>query len=412
MKSQETIRGYVVALVFSVALYAIGTVDGPTARAGDWPHWRGPNYDGISDETGWAAVLPEGGPKELWRKSIGIGFSSVPVANGRVYAMGNANKNDTVYCFDAETGEEIWRRQYPQRLDAKYYEGGTLASPTVAGGKVYTVSKDGKAFCLDAKAGHPIWHKNLLEDFGIKRTEWGCSASPLIIDNMVIFNVGSGGLALNKADGSLIWQNGTGPGGYATAVPFTAGGRKCIALFGFREVLGLVAATGKELWRHSWKTKYDVHAADPIIVSEDTIFISSGYGNGCALLKVQMQGAQGSVTELWRNKNMRNKMNGSVLWQGHIYGVDEKGDLRCLNLRTGELVWAQGGFGQGSLMIADGKLIVLGEKGNLVIAEASPRGFRPLSTANILTGRCWTVPVLANGRIYTRNAKGDLVCLD
>ncbi|MHC4499659.1 MAG: outer membrane protein assembly factor BamB family protein, partial [Planctomycetota bacterium] len=234
---------------------------------------------------------------------------------------------------------------------------------------------------------------------------------PLIIDNMVIFNVGSGGLALNKADGSLIWQNGTGPGGYATAVPFTAGGRKCIALFGFREVLGLVAATGKELWRHSWKTKYDVHAADPII-SGDTVFISSGYNNGCALLRVDTQGATATVTPLWRNKNMRNKMNASVLWQGYIYGVDEKGQLRCLDLNTGELLWGQDGFGQGSLMIADGKLIVLGEKGNLVIAEASPRGFRPLSAANILTGKCWTVPVLANGRIYTRNAKGDLVCVD
>jgi outer membrane protein assembly factor BamB len=125
-----------------------------------------------------------------------------------------------------------------------------------------------------------------------------------------------------------------------------------------------------------------------------------------------MQGSQGSVTGLWRNKTMSNKMNASVLWQGHIYGVDEEGELRCLDLKTGELLWAEGGFGQGSLMIADGKLIVLGEKGNLVIAEASPRGFRPLSTAYILTGRCWTVPVLANGRIYTRSAQGDLVCVD
>jgi outer membrane protein assembly factor BamB len=326
--------------------------------------------------------------------------------------MGNIKNTDIVYCFDDETGKEIWKHSYSQRLDPKYYEGGTLASPTVADGRVYTISKDGKAFCLDAETSRQIWSKDVLKDFGIKRTEWGCSGSPYVTKDIVIYNVGSGGLALNKADASLIWENGKGPGGYATAVPFTSASQDCIALFGFREVLGLVAATGKELWRHGWKTKYDVHAADPIIVSEDTIFISSGYANGCALLKIQMQGAQGSVTELWRNKNMRNKMNASVLWQGHIYGVDEKGELRCLSLKTGEPVWAEKGFGQGSLMIADGKLIVMGEKGNLVVAEASPEGYKVLSSADILTGKCWTVPVLANGRIYTRNAAGDMVCVD
>jgi outer membrane protein assembly factor BamB len=357
-------------------------------------------------------MWPKEGPKLLWGASIGIGFSSVAVSEGRAYAMGNIDNTDVVYCFDAETGEEIWTHSYSQRLDPKYYEGGTLASPTVADGRVYTISKDGKAFCLDAKTGKQIWKRNVLKDFGIKRTEWGCSGSPFIMENMVIFNVGSGGLALNKSDGSLIWERGKGPGGYATAVPYSVDGQKCVALFGFREIRGLAAGTGKQLWRHAWRTKYDVHAADPIIVSDDTIFISSGYGNGCALLKLEMQGAEVRVTELWRNKNMRNKMNGSVLWRGYIYGVDEKGELRCLSLKTGKRVWAEGGFGQGSLMIADGKLIVMGEKGNLVIAEASPSGYEPLASANILTGKCWTVPVLANGRIYTRNAAGDLVCLD
>ncbi|MHC4156473.1 MAG: PQQ-like beta-propeller repeat protein, partial [Planctomycetota bacterium] len=408
MKLGMRIRRYISTLV--LGLIWAGCCS--TAQAGDWPHWRGPSYNGISNETGWTTTWPQDGPKILWKASIGIGFSSVAVSEGRAYAMGNIKNTDVVYCFDAETGNEIWKHSYSQRLDPKYYEGGTLASPTVAEGQVYTISKDGKAFCLDAETGKQIWAKDVLKEFEIKRTEWGCSGSPYITKDIVIFNVGSGGLALNKADGALVWQNGAGPGGYATAVPFTAGDQECIALFGFREVLGLVAATGKELWRHPWKTRHDVHAADPIIVSDDTIFISSGYTNGCALLKIQMQGAQGSVSELWRNKNMRNKMNASVLWEGHIYGVDEKGELRCLSLKTGEPVWAEGGFDQGSLMIADGKLIVMAEKGNLVVVEASPEGYKVLSSADILTGKCWTVPVLANGRIYTRNAAGDMVCVD
>ncbi len=384
--------------------------------AADWANWRGPNYNGISAEKDWDPSKIKEPIKPLWKASLGIGFSTVSVSDGKVYVSGNTGKKgtdkskhkDVIFCFDAETGKQLWKHSYPQQLDPKFYEGGTLASPTVAGGKVYTISKDGKAFCLDAKTGSVIWRKNLLNELGVKRTTWGQSGSPLIVDNMVIYNVGAKGVALNKGSGDLLWQSGTDPSGYATAVPFMNGDQKCIALFSFSDIIGLDATTGKELWRYPWKTKYDVNAADPIIAG-NLVFISSGYNIGCGLLKVD--GA--NVTELWRNKNMRNKINGSVLWEGHIYGVDEGGELRCLNFKTGELLWVQEGFGMGSLMIADGKLIVLGEKGNLVVAETSPAGYKPISQANILSGsRCWSVPVLANGRIYARNAAGDMVCLD
>jgi len=384
-------------------------------EATDWPNWRGPNYNGISAEKGWDPLKIKDGAKPLWQTSIGIGFSTISVSDGRAYTMGNtgikgedeSKHNDVIFCFDAETGKEVWRHTYPQRLDPKHYEGGTLASPTILNGKVYTVSKDGLAFCFNAKTGNVIWQKNLLKELDIKRTTWGHSGSPVVIDNMVIYNAGSLGVALNKDNGSLIWEAGKEPGGYATVVPFMAGNQKCIALFGFEDIIGLVAATGKELWRFPWKTKHDVNAADPIIVG-DKIFISSGYGIGCALLKIE----KGNVTEIWRNKNMHNKMNGSVFWKGYIYGVDEGGELRCLDFKTGTLLWAQDGFGMGSLMVADGKLIVLGEKGNLAIAEPTPDGYKVISEAKILSPRCWSVPVLANGRIYARNAPGDLVCLD
>jgi outer membrane protein assembly factor BamB len=385
------------------------------AGAEDWPNWRGPNYNGISDEKNWDPLKIKEGVKPLWKASIGTGFSAISVSDGRAYAMGNTgakgvdeNKHaDIVYCFNAETGKEIWKHTYPQRLDPKYYEGGTLASPTVADGKVYTIGKDGEAICLDAGTGEQIWHKNLLKDLGVKRTTWGQSGSPLILGNKVIYNVGMKAVALNKDNGSLIWKSGQEPSGYATAVPFMTGNQQCFALFGFRDIIGVVAATGKELWRFPWQTKYDVNAADPI-VEGNKVFISSGYNIGCTLLEIH----GGTVTEVWRNKNMRNKMNASVLWKDYIYGVDEGGELRCLDFKTGEIVWAQKGFGMGSLMIADGKLIVMAEKGNLVIAEATPDSYKLISEAKILSPRCWSVPVLADGRIYVRNAKGDMVCLE
>ena len=379
-----------------------------TASATDWPNWRGPNYNGISDETNLLTNWPKEGPKVLWKASIGMGFSAISVADGKAYAMGNVGKEtDVVYCFDAETGKELWTHRYDQDLDPKYYEGGTLASPTVDGDKVYTISKDGKLFCLDTKDGDVIWNKDLIKELKIERTTWGYSGSPLVLDDLLILNAGRTGLALNKKDGSVVWKNETKPGGYATPVAFTSNGKKCIAMFGYQELLGLEAPTGKELWRHTWKTKHDVHAADPIIIG-DKIFISSGYTHGCALLQI----GDDNVSVIWENSEMRNKMNASVVWKEHIYGVDERKDLRCLDLSNGKLLWSQLGFGQGSLSFADGKLIVMGAKGNLVIAEATPEGYKPLAQADVLTGKCWTVPVLANGRLYVRNSAGDMLCLD
>ena len=410
MKTQKIITRCLLAAVLFIltGFYQI-------AGAADWPNWRGPNYNGISNEKNWDPLKIKEGVKPLWKASVGIGFSTISVSDGRAYTMGNtgtkdkdeSEHSDIVFCLDAETGKEIWSYPYPQPLDPKSYEGGSLASPTVISGKVFTVSKNGLAFCFNAKTGEVIWQKDLSKELGIKRTTWGHSGSPVVIDNMVIYNAGSMGVALNKEDGSLIWQGGKEPGGYATAVPFMSGNRKCIAMFSFSEVIGLDAATGKELWRYPWKTKYDVNAADPIIVG-NKIFISSGYSVGCAVIEIENDKA----VELWSSDNMHNKMNGCVLWKDYIYGVEDSGELRCLDFKTGRILWAQKGFGNGSLMIADSKLIVLGEKGNLVIANATVDGYKVISEAKILSPRCWSVPVLANGRIYARNANGDMVCLD
>lgn len=406
MESRKVIKGYVQALVFGLSISAIGTGFYSTAEAADWPNHRGPNYNGISNETGWSAAWPEGGPEVLWETSIGTGFASMTVSDGRVYATGNIKNNDILYCFDAETGKEIWKKSYPCPLYKKNHEGGPSATPTVDGNAVYTFSKDGDAIRFNAATGQIVWHKKLNKELGLKHPKWYFASSPFIIDNMVILNAGSRGIALNKADGSVIWESGKDPTGYATAVPFTVDNQKCVAIFAAREIVGVVAATGKIVWQFPWKTKYEANIGDPII-SGNTIFISSGYNQGCALLKIEGS----NVTEVWRNKNMRNHFNSSVLWQGHIYGFDEKA-LRCLDSKSGQVKWSQQGLGKGSLMIADGKLIILSEKGKLVIAEVSPEGFRELASAQILKGKCWTVPVLANGKIYARNANGQLVCID
>ncbi|MDB6124308.1 MAG: qgdA [Pedosphaera sp.] len=376
------------------------------ARAEDWYRWRGPDLNGISKETGWQKNWPTEGPKQLWKASVGMGFSSVSVSKGHVYAMGNQKDTDTVYCFDAATGESVWKHTYPCALDPKYYEGGPSSTPAVDGDRVYTMSKKGDLFCLDAAKGKVVWSKNVHDELGAEIPTWGFAGSALIEGDLVILNVGEAGTAFDKKTGKLVWTSGKGVCGYSTPVAFNQGKDRCVALAAAQSVLAVKVADGKKVWSYPWKTQYDVNAADPII-SEGKMFISSGYGHGGALVDISKE----TPTKIWENKNMKNHFASSVLWKGHLYGVDEN-ELKCMVWDTGEVKWGEKKFGKGSLMLADGKIIGLSDKGELMVADAVPAEFKPISRAQVLGGKCWSVPVLSNGKIYCRNAKGDLVCLD
>lgn len=372
----------------------------------DWPNWRGPDYDGISIETGWNPKALEN-PDIAWTAEIGIGFSTISVANGKAYTVGNINKEtDVVYCFDALTGKELWRHEYPEPLAPKSYEGGTSATPTVHDGKVYTLSKEGMAYCLNADTGDVVWEKSL--DF--KLPTWGFAGSALMLDDLAIYNVGSAGLALNKATGDIVWKSDSDASGYATPVLYEQDGKMCVCIFGKDTVMGIEAKTGAVLWSYPWQTKYDINAADPII-SDKKVFITSGYGHGCALIDISGP----EPTLVWENKNMRSQMSGPVLIDGYLYGFDDN-QLACVNWKTGEQVWAEKAPKKGALSAAGDKLIVLGEDGTLYIVKATPESYQPIASAEVLKGKCWTMPILANGYIYgrdvTRNAPSKLVCMD
>jgi outer membrane protein assembly factor BamB len=379
--------------------------------AEDWPRWRGPNLDGISREQGWSTTWPKEGPPVLWRAQVGIGFSSFSVSQGRAYTLGNTANQDTVFCFDAEKGALLWKHTYPCALLAKYYEGGPGSTPTLDGAEVYTLSKMGHLFCFAADTGKILWQRDLVKEHGVAVPQWGFAGSPLVDGIRLILNVGTSGMAVDKRDGKLIWLTGKEAAAYSTPVPFVENGKEAVAIFAGKAVVALDRASGREFWRQPWKTNYDINSADPIL-SGNRVFLSSGYGAGGGLFEIN----QGVSKEVWRNKHMRNQINSCVLIGGHLYGISGQdgslSNLACEDLATGELKWSAKAAGFGSVTAADGKLIVLSDKGELMVAPASPAGFNPVARAQVLNGKCWTTPVLANGRIYCRNAAGSVVCLD
>jgi outer membrane protein assembly factor BamB len=372
------------------------------AVAADWPCWNGPDQNNISKEA-FSTTWPAEGPKSLWKAEVGIGFSSFAVAGGKAYTLGNLEKKkDVLYCFDAETGKEAWNYGYDEPLTAKYYEGGPSATPTVHEAKVYWISKSGKIFCLKADTGAVIWQSKAPCD----PPTWGFAGSALIHGSMVIFNVGGWGLALNKDDGKPVWESDKSASGYATPVPFVKDGKPLLAIFGSKACYGVEAATGKKVWSFEWVTNYDVNASDPIVVG-DQVFVSSGYDRGCGLFRIE--GDKG--VNVWENKAMRSQISGPIMIGDFVYGIDEN-QLRCVEFKTGKETWTDKSIGKGSLTASDGKLIVLSEKGKLLVAPVDPQAFKPIVEAQVQSGKCWTRPVLANGRIFLRNTAGSVICLD
>lgn len=397
-------RQFAAALAVSAPAFAQAQTEGF-----DWPQWRGPRRNGISAEKDFTAQWPKEGPRRLWSAKVGIGYSSVSVANGKLYTMGNVSEVDHVMCLDTTSGKLLWDYKYPcSAADPNGYPG-PRCTPTVDGSYVFTVSRNGHLLCLSAANGALVWTRSLAADFGGQVPQWGFAGSPLVEGDLLILETGAAGravVALEKKNGRLVWANGNYPAGYASPVAFDLGRERAVAVFSSGGLTGRAASNGRVLWHHNWRTSYDVNAATPVII-EDKIFISSGYNTGCTLLQVTAS----SVRPLWTNKNMRNHMNACVLWQGHLYGFDE-GQLRCLDLITGVAKWSTPAYGKGSLMLAGGKLLLYGERGRLGLADASHSGFREVAAAQVLGGNStWAAPVLSNGRIYCRSLT-DLVCLD
>lgn len=385
-----------IGCIMVAAVAAMGYCD-------DWPVWRGPNANGISDETGWNPKSA----KTLWTKELGVGYSSVSVKGGKLYTMGNKDGKDIVYCLAAKSGKTLWEHAYA--CDPGKFKG-PRATPVADGAELYVVSREGVAIRLDAASGKVDWSTDVLEETGNKNLHWGISSSAVIEGGLLLLNIGEAGVALDKDSGKVVWKS-VGKPSYATPVVFDRQGKRLAAVFSTPGLQIVEVKSGRKVAGYEWKTKYNINGADPLVVN-DQIFISSGYKRGCAMLGF----SSGKLKKVWENDVLMNQFSSSVYLDGYIYGIDgqtkKKGFLRCIDAKDGSEAWSMP-IGFGSLISADGKLIALGEKGTLYFAEASPKKYSEISRFETgLSKLCWTPPVLANGIVYCRNDKGTLVAID
>src|SRR5688572_9238806 len=201
-----------------------------SARGDDWPQWRGPQRNGISQETGWAFQWPDEGPKIAWRAKVGLGYSTFVVAGGRAYTVGHAQGQDTVFCFDADSGKEIWKHSYKAELGDKYFQGGTTGTPTIEGDRVYWLSRWGDLLCFEAANGKIVWEKNIQQETGVPIPDWGFTGAPYVHKGLLVLNVGDAGMAVQKDSGRIAWKSASKNPGYSTPVPLQRGGDSLVVI--------------------------------------------------------------------------------------------------------------------------------------------------------------------------------------
>lgn len=423
------------------------------ARADDWPQWLGPRRDAVWRETGIVDQFPAGGPKIRWRTPVNPGFSGPVVASGRVFltdrkldpgAKVNADDpfdrsivhgTERVLCLDEASGRILWHHEYPAPYSVSY-NSGPRASPVVQNGRLYTLGTEGHLFCFDSQRGSVIWSRSFKKDFGAKTPLWGFAAHPLLDGDRLICLVGGKGsvvVAFHKDTGKELWRalSARDPG-YCPPVIIEAAGRRQLIIWHPEALAALDPETGRTLWSVPQSIRQNVSITMPRQL-DDLLYVTSFY-NGSLMLR--LDSAKPDATVLWRTKKVSEKdtqhlnalMTTPLLEGGHIYGVCNHGQLRCLDARTGERVWENLALvTRGELLecanahlVKNGDRVFLAaENGDLIIARLSPHGPKEISRWPMLKptlsyqGRdvTWAHPAFANGCIYARNDQ-EIICAD
>jgi outer membrane protein assembly factor BamB len=385
--------------------------------AEDWPQYLGPDRNGVYQGPALAETWGANGPRVVWRKQVGAGFSGPVVAQGHLILFHRVMNSEVVESFNARTGENQWRYSYPTTYRDDFgFDEGPRAVPVVAGGIVYTFGAEGQLHAIGLADGKRIWSVDTRARFNVTKGWFGAAGSPLVESGRVLANIGgrdAGIVAFDAKTGNVLWTATGDEASYSSGVGATIGGRR-LAIFLTRAGLeGLDPATGAVQFQRAWRSRSaaSVNVATPLVV-EDRIFVSAEYGPGAAVLRVNGS----NLTVLWASDDvLSNHYATSVYSSGYLYGFhgrQEFGqDFRAVEMASGEVKWSENRFGAGTVTLVGNRLLIMRENGEMVLAQVSPNAFRPLARAQILPPTVRAYPAIADGFVYVRN-ENTLVCLD
>jgi outer membrane protein assembly factor BamB len=327
------------------------------------------------------------------------------VVSGRAFTIEQRRDEEVAAAYELATGREIWTRGWVAEFRETLGGDGPRATPTWDEGRVYALGATGELKVLDEGTGAVLWERNILDEAGASNLTWGMAASPLIVDEKVIVLPGGsegGVVAYHKETGTILWKSLDGPQAYTSPMLVTLAGARQVLVVSEGRAVGLSADDGSLLWQHPWVTNQGINVAQPVLLDEDRVFLSAGYDHGAELLAISREGDGLAVRSLWSSRRMKNKFTSSVLHQGHLYGLDEA-ILACIDAATGELRWKGGRYGYGQLLLASGHLIVLSERGELVLVRATPEKHEELARFQAIEGKTWNHPAIADGVLLVRN---------
>lgn len=395
----------------------------PETLPSDYAEYRGTLRDGHVLAGGADLRRP---PTETWRRAVGSGWAGMAVVGDLVVTLEQIGGDEAIVCYDAETGDELWRDSYAASFDEAMGGPGPRSTPTVSGDRVYAYGAQGHLTCVALATGEQIWQVDTLAKFGLSNLTWATSGSPLVRGGELYINTGStndGGLTCFNADsGDVIWRaseaawdaEGANAAGYASPMFATIGGVEQLLMFDAEALRGHDISSGRELWNFPFTNEALVNVAQPIVFGDGRVFIAASYSVGCEMVQLSTNDAESwSVTSVWKEPRlMRCKFTSPVLHDGYLYGLNE-GILECLDPTDGKRKWKKGRYGHGQLLLADGVLIVMAEDGRVVTIDPNPEGLAVLTETPVLTEgtRNWNPPSLSRGRLFVRNDE-EMVRLD
>ena len=377
------------------------------ATARDFPGFLGPQRDATVRGVELASNWDQQPPKLLWRHPVGLGWSSFAVVGGAAINLEQRGASECIVCYRVSTGEEIWCHSEPVRFEDEHGDG-PRSTPTIHEGRVLAMGANGTLTCLELETGSLLWRRETLSNPDKQNLLWGMSGSPLVYDGQVFVTPGAGegasAISYALATGNEVWRSGDDRAGYSSPIEVTICGERQLLSFngaGLRSY----AIDGTELWLHPWLTQGEsqrVNVAQPVVLPNNRVLISSGYDNGTALLEIKRTGDEYSVEVVWLSKQLKSKMSNFIVHDKFIYGLDN-GILTCVDLVDGQRKWKRGRYGHGQMLLVGDKLLVQAESGELVLVAATPDQHQELAKFHALTSKTWNNLALAGNIVIVRN---------